>query len=364
MKVAYENLPYQHVADSPATKHYANWEVFEEYVARRERASRLGVDAGLLVLRPDVTLSPGTVGVEDEPSWPLPVDTKLPAFHFSNLASSLSLELSGEKLVVAVEKPLEGFYSAHLNVRLRGSSSLILVSLAPPEAAGLSTLSLNVSVEEGSRSRLEVILFDSGSSATALMAVARLGEGSALQESVVAVSGRALYADLKASLRGGGSSLDSSILAVSPREAHASLNTDVAVESPRSSALIRLVGASADGFLAHKGAVKIVRGSVNARGRLSSRLIPLTPSSKVYASPTLEIESDDAEEAQHSASQSPVDPQRIFYLRSRGFTEQEALRLALKAEAFKAFEGRSPNGYVLFYIEEALKAALRSVSAG
>jgi len=335
MKQTYLTLPYQYIADSPTTKSYAKWQIFEEYLQNPRRAARLGVNEKLLFVKPHLKIPTDVAHSQQEADWPLNIDTRLPAFHFQNLSTSTTIEIRGEEKALLIEKPLSDTYSAHLNIYLEGKASATLLLLAPEDSKGLSTLSLNIQTRKEAEAKISIILIDSPKSATALFKATRLEPNSTLKETHILIPGRTLHLESETFLDQENATYISSYAVATPQNRSASIQTSAYIKAPRTAAEIRLAGISHKGELAHKGTIRIHKGSQEARGKLSSRLIPLTPNSKVYAAPTLEIESDDAAEAQHSASQSPLDPAKLFYLQSRALTELEAKRLLLMAELNK-----------------------------
>ncbi|MEM0009690.1 SufD family Fe-S cluster assembly protein [Thermofilum sp.] len=335
MKQSYLTLPYQYIADSPTTKSYAKWQIFEEYLQNPRRAARLRVNEKLLFVKPHLKIPTNMAPHKQEADWPLNIDTRLQAFHFQSLSTSTSIEIRGEEKVLLIEKPLSDTYSAHLNIYLEGKASATLLLLSPEDSEGLSTLSLNIKTVKDTEAKISIIVIDSPKSATALFKATRLEPNSTLKETHILVSGRTLHLESETFLDQENATYISSYAVATPQNRSASIQTSAYIKAPRAIADIRLAGISHNGELAHKGTIRIHKGSQEARGKLSSRLIPLTPNSKVYAAPTLEIESDDAAEAQHSASQSPLDPAKLFYLQSRALTELEAKRLLLMAELNK-----------------------------
>jgi len=356
---SYRELPYQRVADSPSTRYYTAWQVFDEYINGGGPAREAGVNEELLS---KLGVKPGYVVTLSTPAeapvrWPREPDRRLEAFHFSNVSSSIEVHLEGSDAVVLLEKPLEGFHSSHLNVTASGDSSLTLLLLSPGGSRGLSTVSLYIDAAPGSRLRLTYAVFEARGSSTALMQALSLGEGSAVSQRVLLSGGRAILGELLAVLAGAGSSLSEGVLVTGLEGASTTVVTDAVSSAARSTVKISLLGIATSGYIAHKGVVRVHRGASGSRASLSSRLIPLTQRARVYSFPSLEIESDDAEEARHSASHAPLEPERIFYLQARGFSQSEALRALLEAEARRVLGGvDTGDGLALPLAEHLLEA--------
>lgn len=75
-----------------------------------------------------------------------------------------------------------------------------------------------------------------------------------------------------------------------------------------------------------KGMIRIEEGAKNSNAYLASHGMLLSKSAKCNAVPGLEIETDDVK-ATHSASVSPMDEEKVFYMRCRGVPEAEARKM-------------------------------------
>lgn len=78
--------------------------------------------------------------------------------------------------------------------------------------------------------------------------------------------------------------------------------------------------------LVYNGLIKIDKNAPQADSFLSSHTILLDKEALAYDVPGLEIENNNVR-ATHSASVSPIDPEQVFYMRTRGLSEEEAKRL-------------------------------------
>lgn len=77
------------------------------------------------------------------------------------------------------------------------------------------------------------------------------------------------------------------------------------------------------------GMIKIRKGAGRVEDFLELRALVLDEKSRAYAEPKLEIEADDVV-ASHAASVSQVDPEQVYYLRSRGIEEERAEELLVE----------------------------------
>src|SRR5690625_6411293 len=76
------------------------------------------------------------------------------------------------------------------------------------------------------------------------------------------------------------------------------------------------------------GIVKIEHGATRANAEQESRVLMLSEKARGDANPILLIDEDDVT-AGHAASVGRVDPLQLYYLMSRGITEEEAERLII-----------------------------------
>ncbi|MHA6251923.1 Fe-S cluster assembly protein SufD [Oceanobacillus sp. CAU 1775] len=99
-------------------------------------------------------------------------------------------------------------------------------------------------------------------------------------------------------------------------------------------------GKNSDGFILQRGVMlesstaifnaigKIERGGTKANSEQESRILMLSENSRGDANPILLIDEDDVT-AGHAASVGRVDPLQMYYLTSRGLTEEQAKRLLI-----------------------------------
>lgn len=74
------------------------------------------------------------------------------------------------------------------------------------------------------------------------------------------------------------------------------------------------------------GLIKIPSSAKNTESFLDIRVLLLDDKSHADVRPQLEIESNEVK-ASHAASISPIDPEQLFYLQSRGLDEESAKKL-------------------------------------
>jgi Fe-S cluster assembly scaffold protein SufB len=78
-----------------------------------------------------------------------------------------------------------------------------------------------------------------------------------------------------------------------------------------------------------RGILDIKKGAKNIEASEEERCILLSKNSKMEAIPSLLVDENDVV-ASHAASSAPVDEDSIFYLMTRGFSEEEAKNSIIK----------------------------------
>lgn len=360
------SLPYQRLADSPTKKHYVNWKLYEPYIESSTPASRGVVEKRLLndFCKPNVILGVGGARGDGqrirEEIGLAPFDYssgRLLAFHRAiwDVGALLSLEYSSA--CILVEKPADGVKGYHLAVDAKGDSSLSILLPSPVDALGLSTVSIEVRVRPHSNLNLDVLLFDSNTSPSAVYTSVVLEEEATLRKVTLAGRGRMLYVEDSVRLEGRSSRFLSSGLLAAPEGAHIVYNSKALSIGELTESRIDVAGYANRGFLVHKGLSRVAGSARGSVATLRSELTPLSSGSFVYAAPMLEIETSEVKEAGHSTAEAPIDEDVVFYLRSRGLTVGEALRIIIKGAYVSALSTAIGGEWRLSsYLEELLEA--------
>ena len=170
--------------------------------------------------------------------------------------------------------------------------------------------------------------------------------------------------ELLAVLAGAGSSLSEGVLVAGLEDASATVVKDAVSPAARGTAKISLLGIATSGYTARKGVSGCTGGASGSGASLSLRLIPLTQRARVYFFPSLRIESDDAEEARHSASHAPPEPEKIFCLQARGLLPQRGPRVLLEAEARRVLGGTDTGDGLVLSLEPFERGLQRATGGG
>lgn len=102
------------------------------------------------------------------------------------------------------------------------------------------------------------------------------------------------------------------------------------------------LGAVKDSASSHfYGNINMLPGCSGANGTLEEHNLLLSSGSKIEAIPALEIHHDEVQ-ASHSATLERIDEEKLFYLKSRGLKDQEALELLVEGFFWDALQ-KCPN---------------------
>ncbi len=107
--------------------------------------------------------------------------------------------------------------------------------------------------------------------------------------------------------------------------------TDAVVASNASVRVRYVLLQGASGMLVHRGVLRVERGAEGARAVMDSSF--LTLGGLAVSVPQLEVLTDAVDEARHSARDLHPSDEALFYIRSRGVSPSEALRIHVESVA-------------------------------
>ncbi len=111
-----------------------------------------------------------------------------------------------------------------------------------------------------------------------------------------------------------------------------------------------------------RGMVRVEPGAAGADGYQGNRFLVLSDRAKAEAVPGLEILSDDVR-CSHGVSIGGLDPEELFYLRSRGIPEEESKSL-LVGGFLEGVLGRIPDAEIRQRVQLAADAKMKTMEAG
>ena len=159
----------------------------------------------------------------------------------------------------------------------------------------------------------------------------RLEAGEELMMTLVMLPGTDLRIPLEVDLTGPGASLDLAGAYLCPGAEHVDLRVLVKHAAPgcHSRQLFKgIVGGTADA--AFDGLIYVAREAQQTQAYQENHSLLLSETARVESRPQLEIYADDVQCA-HGATTGYLNPDELFYLRSRGIPEPEARRLQMIA---------------------------------
>ncbi|OBR66313.1 Fe-S cluster assembly protein SufD [Paenibacillus oryzae] len=135
--------------------------------------------------------------------------------------------------------------------------------------------------------------------------------------------------DTKSIMKGQGSTSDVKVISVGNNAQQMSLTTQAVHfgKSSDSNMITRAVMKDSASAIIN-GITKIEHGATKANGVQTEKVLMLSPKARGDANPILLIDEDDVT-AGHAASVGQVNPEQVYYLRSRGISKQDAERLII-----------------------------------
>jgi Fe-S cluster assembly protein SufD len=186
---------------------------------------------------------------------------------------------------------------------------------------------------------------------------ARLEKDSQLRLFNVTLGGRFSKTRVEASLVGPGADAELKAIYFASGEQFFDFHTlqDHQVGNTRSDLLFK--GALQDtARTVYAGLIRIEKGAARSDAYQANRNLVLSDHAKATSIPMLEIDNNDVR-CTHGATVGPVDPQHMFYLRSRGIPEPTAKRMIIQGFFGEVLE-RIPFEHARTLIEAELEARL------
>jgi Fe-S cluster assembly protein SufD len=258
-------------------------------------------------------------------------------------ASAVAVELSGGAMAltiapgITVDEPitvtLTGTGSdvrGHLLFEVgEGSEATIVV-----ERRGTATYSEFVSVDlaDGAKANLVLLQQWDADAVHVGEVVARLGRDAHLRSAVVTLGGKVVRLNTSAAFAGEGGTVDLFGLYFADAGQHQEHQLFVDHAVPKCTSRVTYKGALA-GATAHTvwiGDVLIRAAAEGTDTYELNRNLVLTDGARADSVPNLEIETGEIEGAGHASATGRFDDEQMFYLRSRGISEEQARKLVVR----------------------------------
>ncbi|WP_022880737.1 Fe-S cluster assembly protein SufD [Gryllotalpicola ginsengisoli] len=267
------------------------------------------------------------------------------AFHPEDLPSAIAWKRTAEALHLVIPAGLETQEPVRVSIRglgaqLRGHAHLVIEAqersraIVVLEHTGSARFAENVEVLVRDHAALTLITVqeweDDAIHASAHQAV--IGTGASLKHVVVSLGGAVVR--VNPSVRLAGEHSEAQLLGAYFADAGQHLESQVYVyhEGRNTKGRVLYKGAL-QGASAHTvwiGDVLIGRDAVGTDSYEQNRNLVLTDGARADSVPNLEIETGDIEGAGHASATGRFDDEQLFYLQSRGITEEEARRLVVR----------------------------------
>ncbi|TFD02487.1 Fe-S cluster assembly protein SufD [Cryobacterium sandaracinum] len=252
---------------------------------------------------------------------------------WSSFEKALAITISGEeaKEVTVTRAGLgSGARGAHTIIEAKPFSQAILIL----ENTGAARLSENVEIILGESANLTVVsLQEWGDTAVHLTNhFATIGRDARLKHIVVSLGGSIVRVNPSVRLAGIGS--DTELLGLYFADAGQHLEQQVFVNhvAPNSRSRVTYKGAlqGQGARTVWIGDVLIGRDAAGTDSYEQNRNLVLTEGTRADSIPNLEIETGDIKGAGHASATGRFDDEQLFYLQSRGISEDEARRLVVR----------------------------------
>lgn len=265
--------------------------------------------------------------------------------------AALNAALCGDALLIEADATVHVDTVLHLQIDALGdeptaSHPRVLLRLAPGAGLRLAVhyrgdaraerfVNALLDIESGARSELHLYrLQQQGDSSFHVERIeAVLAAGARLFVRDASLGASLARLDLRARLAGNGAATEVAGLFLADGSRHLDTHVHVEHATPATESLQDYRGIAAGrGRGVINSRVVVNPFARNSRSRQTTRNLLLTPGAEIDTKPELEIHADDVQ-CNHGASTGQLDPQALFYLRSRGLDEQAARSVLTRAFA-------------------------------
>jgi Fe-S cluster assembly protein SufD len=252
---------------------------------------------------------------------------------WSQFEKALLVELSGDEVFEAT------LTRASLGTTARAAHTI--VSVAPNthatlvlENRGDALLTENVEIVVGDGANLTLVTVQDWSDDSKHVSAhfARVDRDAKLKHVVVSLGGRVVRLNPSTRLAGAGSDTEQLGVYFADADQHLEHQVYVFHEAAHSKSRVTYKGAL-QGTGAHTvwiGDVLIGPDAIGTDSYEQNRNLVLTEGTRADSVPNLEIETGDIQGAGHASATGRFDDEQLFYLQSRGITEDEARRLVVR----------------------------------
>lgn len=212
-----------------------------------------------------------------------------------------------------------------IGVTVRAGASLLLLETYEALADGaLTSVELDIEIEDGGRLERIVLAADGADSVTVSIAEVRLGAGAIFEQTVLSGGARRQRLETRVEHPGQGASVRMDGVYLLADKRHADITTVVThqgVDGTTAQLVKGVVDDQARGVF--QGRIVVAHGADRTDARMGHHALILSDKAEVDAKPELLINADDVACA-HGNTVGALDEEAIFYARQRGIPEAEA----------------------------------------
>ena len=339
LKVLADTIPVQKYGDSPTIKHYTDWSrLLRIKDARRALKSTRGTLGG--ILEPSIFIEPEGLVVDSNLSmyvstlensgdfvWKIPVENKLQAIHAYKWYRGASIRLSGERDVSIYLSPGEGYVGYHLEIDIEPNSSanitLILDNSSQSSLHSSSTL-INV----GPNSHVSIVTIEKSKGATYHYKYVRMEDNSRVESRILASGGETTRFREDYILEGPKAIASIRGSSISKVDEKLDLIINTVHRAPGTISELKTRGiVSGVSTVAHRGVARIYKTAEWSSVDVESFIYITSDKARAYSVPVLEVDTGIVESARHSTAVMNIPGEIEFYLRQRGFSRSNIIRL-------------------------------------
>ncbi len=344
-----EELPYQHLADTPTVRYYTDWSVYEkklnlgyasstdplpEQIEELNPAIRLGVDARIGPIPNGVNVYRLDENAPTRPMSLLGVLTKMQAYHAYRWNAGVLVEVEDSvdfgTLVIASHGG-KGYLGHHIILSIgKGAKGRIILLDHSAADDSLKTIIVEGVIGEGAEVVIDELALHGVSSAVYEVRYFKLAKEAKVTARILSSGGEMSRIEDTFILEGARSKLDARASNVGKPGSRLDALLNSIHRGEESEGFIGAQGvALSRGYLAQRGMARIDDSASWASSEVESHVAILGIDARGYAVPMLEIHTGDVTKANHSASVTTILEEHVFYMKSRGLSREDLEKLMI-----------------------------------
>ncbi len=319
-----QEVPWQRIADSPTTKYYTNWQLFERYLNAEEPKS---------FARPEgkwsLVVGPCGDGYNydiDETILDIS-ESRLYAEHVARLGGAYQVSAEGELSIALCRPEGTGWYSHHLTIVVDPGKRASLLVYAPMGSSG--TVGIELRAKKDSKVDMLVVTEPDETYPTAFILRTAVGVRATVNSATLSTASVMNRVD-EGFVTASSSYLSHSSFSVARGRQRLDNVIDAVQTSHDSLAFLRGRAAAFDSsFVSVRGTVTMMPQASRSSSNFQVEALLLGDRASAYTMPMMRIDTGDVAQATHRAAQYRLPLDELFYLQSRGLDVSEAQELIL-----------------------------------